>query len=477
MHYLYITSNTASTNLIFAMNKLFFSCCALTLSLCLSAQTMIKEMDGANTRFIPGIYMKNGEAAIYFSSDEYGYEDGQAQIFDFELKPLKSFYFQTLNPYTVTEQRASSGTKELTKVIPQVRDEIVGLSDISDMEARKNDFINWFFNENKYLDHTLTMDILTSGCRIQGSTIYITLPIKKDSGYYYPYAEYLKAIEVFFDESDKFGYNYTYTAEVPIYNGEWATSTWYDVPVRNFCTPKCTDVAKMNHWNGGVYLPFSQTFFNEDEKFEYVRYIADIVEGYGSYDNMNPVNPLQILFGITDNDRDGDGVEDYRSTHFGIKYTGLEVVSEDGTIIYSFPLPETCEANPSIEFFKSDNSILAQVDFNWRDDNGSNMHTVRFYRLDKSAGMANIIREENRMSASPNPVSAGVPIRMKIPAGNNGDRIVSVTSLNGVQIYSNRIEATKTDISIPTHGLQPGMYLFTLSENGNIIGNCKIIVR
>lgn len=39
------------------------------------AQTLVKEMNDADTRFIPGQYMKNGEAAIYFSEDEYGYSD------------------------------------------------------------------------------------------------------------------------------------------------------------------------------------------------------------------------------------------------------------------------------------------------------------------------------------------------------------------------------------------------------------------
>ena len=130
-----------------------------------------------------------------------------------------------------------------------------------------------------------------------------------------------------------------------------------------------------------------------------------------------------------------------------------------------------------IEFFKSDNSILAQVDFNWRDENDQYMHTVRFYRLDKTSGVADVIREENRMAASPNPVSSGVPVRMTIPAGKNGSRMVSITSLNGVQVYSTNIEANTTSLSIPTHNLSTGMYLFTLTENGNIMGNCKIIVR
>lgn len=70
---------------------------ALTCASAVSAQTFVKEMNGANTRFIPGRYMKNGEATIYFSDDEYGYTDGNskysAEIFDFELKALKSFNF------------------------------------------------------------------------------------------------------------------------------------------------------------------------------------------------------------------------------------------------------------------------------------------------------------------------------------------------------------------------------------------------
>lgn len=456
-------------------------CCALSITVCASAQTMVKEMDGANTRFIPGNYMKNGEAAIYFSSDEYGYGNGEtsyeAQIYDFELKPLKSFNFQILHPYSVTEQRASSGTKELTKVITQTRSEVMGLPSVSEMDARKDAFISWFFDQNKYLDPSLTLEGLASGSRIDGTTVYISIPINRDYGYY-PHAEYLKTIEVYFDASDMYGFNYTYATEVPICNGEWSTSTWYDVPVSNFCTPRCTDVAGMNHWNGGVYLPFSQTFFNDDESFEYVRYKAEIVEGYGVIHSVTEGgDSREVLFGITANDRDGDGEEDYRSKHFGVKRTGLEVVSEDGSVIYTFALPETCEDKPMIEFFKSDNSILAQVDINWRDENDQYMHTVRFYRLDKTSGVADVIREENRMAASPNPVSSGVPVRMTIPAGKNGSRMVSITSLNGVQVYSTNIEANTTSLSIPTHNLSTGMYLFTLTENGNIMGNCKIIVR
>lgn len=463
------------------MKKFLVILYVFTLSLYTVAQTLVKEMDGANTRFIPGNYMKNGEAAIYFSSDEYGYNDGgtsyEAQIFDFELKPLKSFNFQILHPYTKIEQRATNGTKELTRIITQSRNEILGLPSVSDMEARKNAFISWFYDQNKFYDQTLTIEDLTSACRVQDLTIYILLPIKTDYNYY-PYPEHLKIFEAYFDASDMFGYNYTYSINVPICNGDWSMTTWYDTPVSNFCTPKCTDVAGMNHWNGGVFLPFSQTFFNDDEKFEYVRYKAEIAEGYGMSDNLYcGDDPLNILFGITNNDRDGDGEEDYRSTYYGVKQSGIEIVSEDGTVIYTFALPETCENNPSIQFFKSDNSILAQVDFNWRDGENNYLHTVRFYRMDKSSGVAKVIREENRISATPNPVSGGLPVRVTIPIGNKGNRIVSLTSLDGVQVYNANIEPNTTTLFIPTENLSSGMYIFTIAENGCLIGNFKILVR
>ena len=61
------------------MKKKFLSitiAAAVASALNVSAQTFVKEMNGADARFIPGQYMKNGEAAIYFSDDEYGYKDG-----------------------------------------------------------------------------------------------------------------------------------------------------------------------------------------------------------------------------------------------------------------------------------------------------------------------------------------------------------------------------------------------------------------
>lgn len=466
-----------------ARARSLFTVCAAICAFGATSQSVVKEMDGANTRFIPGCYMKSGEAAIYFSEDEYGYSDGgtcyEAQIFDFDLNPLKSFYFQIFHPYTVTEARATSGVREKTRVIEDARNMISGLPPVSTMNDRKTSFINWVFESNRHLDPTITLEGLTSGCTVEGTTVYITMPATQYIG---AYSEYLKSVRIYLDESDIFGYKFTYAMQVPVCDGEWTKSTWYDVPVSNFCTPRCNDVGKLNHWNGGVYLPFSQTFFNDDEKFEYVRYTAELAEGKSNpgTDVIAPdsqPDAAEFLFGITPTDRDGDGVEDFRQTYYGIHCTGIEVVSEDGDVIYSFPVPDNCEGKASIEFFKSDSHILAQADFNWYDDEKGHMHTVRFYRIDKNSGVAKIIREENHMSTRPNPVSAGTPVEISLPLQEKGPRTVTVTAMNGTKVLNRTVAPGTPSVSIPTGNLSPGIYLFTLTENGKPAETCRIIIR
>lgn len=451
-----------------------------------SAQTLVKEMKGADTRFIPGQYMKNGEAAIYFSDDEYGYKDGgsrySAEIFDFELKPLKSFNFPILRPYCKFEERASTGTQEKSRVINERRfaiNEADGIPSTSDMEARKNAFINYIYETLRYTDPTVTLASLQNGSRVQDNSVFINVPFQKGNGWH-EFEEYLKTIEAYLEPSGMWGFAYNYYIQIQKYNGEWSTRTWEDVPISNFCTPHCNDVAKLNDWNGGVYLPFSQTFFNDDEAFEYVRFKAEVAEGGES--NFSSVSdgsqsPEEYLFGITDTDRDGDGETDHKRTVFGVHYTGLEVVNENNQVLYTFPMPDNAEGKPSVEFFKSDNSILAQVNYNWHDEQGRYVQTVRFYRIDKSTGsVAKVIKEENHITARPNPASKGTPVVVDLPASTS-ERTIRVNALNGSTIMSLKIEADETRVSVPTDNLPSGIYLITLSDKGHTTETCKIIVR
>lgn len=470
------------------MKKILFFTIAIAAAstLNVSAQTLVKEMNGANTRFIPGQYMKNGEAAIYFSDDEYGYKDDgtmyTAEIFDFELQPLKSFNFPILRPYCKFEERASTGTQEKSRVIKDTRFTLYdtdGIPSTSNMEARKNAFVEYIYETLQYSEPSVTLAILQAGTRIEGDSIFIIVPFQKGNGLY-RFEEYLNSIEAYLEPSGMWGFSYSYSIKTPKYNGEWNVWAWEEVPISNFCTPHCNDVAKLNDWNGGVYLPFSQTFFNDDEAFEYVRFKAEVAEGGESSFNPvtdDPQSPEAYLFGITNTDRDGDGEIDYKRTLYGVHYTGLEVVNENNQVLYTFPMPDNAEGKPTVEFFKSDNSILAQVNYNWHNDQGRYVQTVRFYRIDKSAGsVAKVIKEENHITARPNPASKGKPVVVDLPSSAS-ERTVRVTSLNGSTVMSLKIEANTTQIPVPTENLTSGTYLITVTDKGHTSETCKIIVR
>lgn len=427
--------------------------------------------------------MKNGVAAIYFSDNEYGYDgadENKAEIFDFDLNPLKSFSFKTLQEYTVTKSRAASGKETRTKDYAQVIGTLPYFSDTSDMESRISQFANFLFNNAYYMNSSLgSLDNLIANATLDGTTIYITMPIGDNSDY--PYQENLTSAKAFLSADDTYGYLFQYTLTVTKYEGEWTSTTEMGDVKSVFFTPHCVDVSNMNHWNGGVYLPFSQTFFNDDEKFEYVCYKSEISVGT---DDLYPVNGwvggfyLSDIFGITSTDRDGDGVTDYESTLYGIHRKGFEVVSEDGSVLYSFDFPDSNIESESIEFFKSDNYILAQLSFKGRDDYGNYNNTTRFYRIDKSSSAApKLIREENHVSAAPNPASKGTPVVMTLPSDSSNARNVSVTSLNGGQVFSKNVDPGVSQVSIPTEKLSSGVYLFTVTEEGRKIETCKIIIK
>jgi hypothetical protein len=246
-----------------------------------------------------------------------------------------------------------------------------------------------------------------------------------------------------------------------------------------FYTPRCVDVSNMNHWNGGVYLPFSQTFFNDDDKFEYVCYKSEISIGSDDvYSTAWDEYSITRIFGITDTDRDGDGEDDYKSTVYGVHRKGFDVVSEDGSVLYSFDFPNSYVHSGAIQFFKSDNYILAQLSFYGQNDSGNYTTTNRFYRIDKtSASAPKLIREENSISASPNPASKGTPVIMTLPLDSSKSRKISVTSLNGIQVFSQNVAPGVSQVSIPTANLSSGMYLFTVTEDGRNLDTCKIFIK
>lgn len=445
-------------------------------SISIFAQTQIKELNNASSRFIPGTYMKDGSAAIYFSEDEYGYDasNSKATIYDFDLNLKKSFDISTFQPYTITESRATTGTTVLRRSNYEQKMTWDEAPSCSDMLSRKQYFAQKIYDDNSRYDPTITVESILNKLTIRQDSIFFVSRNEQYSFYFVEQGLYLAP-------NNWFGtYSSCYTDEIPVYKGEWSSQTANASPLRNLYVSHCYDVANLNDWNGGVFLPFSQTFFNDDDKFEYIRYIGEISEGGDgsggniSYEEQNP-------FGITSTDRDGDGEVDYRSTFYGVHYKGFEVVTEDGDVLYTFKCPyENVHGDLNILFYKSNDNILVEMNFDridGKDDYGYDIYvnTSIFFRIDKKTNGVTQVKEENNYSIYPNPAKSGTPINVSLPLSNKG-RTIEVVNMGGSKVISKKVAPNETTIQIPTSNLNQGAYIISLN-NGNFVKSKKIIVQ
>lgn len=243
-------------------------------SVSIYAQTQIKELNNAASRFIPGTYMKDGSAAIYFSKEEYGYDtsNSKATIYDFDLNLKKSFDISTFQPYTITESRATTGTTILRRGNYNRQTILEDAPSCSNMDSRKEFLAQRIYDDNSRYDQTITIESILNKLTVREDTIFF---VNRNESYDFYFVEQ----GLYLAPDNWYGnYNSSYTNEIPVYKGEWSSQTVNATPLRNLYVSHCYDVANLNDWNGGLYLPFSQTFFNDDDKFEYIRYIGEISE-------------------------------------------------------------------------------------------------------------------------------------------------------------------------------------------------------
>ncbi len=112
---------------------------------------------------------------------------------------------------------------------------------------------------------------------------------------------------------------------------------------------------------------FTQTLFNNDEKYEYIVPVVD--------PNAEEVSVEQ--------DYNGDGVPDYRSVRKGV-ITGLKVINEDGTVL------TTLEGNQiSFRVCKYGNKFYL---ITTSQDPATYSTTYNFYALDKEASGVHIVK-------------------------------------------------------------------------------------
>ena len=255
------------------------------------------------------------------------------------------------------------------------------------------------------------------------------------------------------------------TAYKQTYTGEWVKEEkdaypidywiWDIGEMSVFCVGQDTEMES---------ITATQTLFNNDEKWEFVRplYTEDIdPNSYYTYEE----------------DRDGDGEIDYKQTRYRNKLKAYEVVSEDGNVLTTIAVPEEGDSYDLILVLWDGETYLG-IRFDIDSFDESSEFYLNIYSIDKIASSVKKIASTPAMRVSPALAerSSTVNVILDVETVKNGGELI-ITDSNGRTIGRSHVEAGQTSVPVTTDRMCSGVYNITLTEKGQKVENARIIVK
>lgn len=121
-----------------------------------------------------------------------------------------------------------------------------------------------------------------------------------------------------------------------------------------------------------IYI--TQTLFNKDDKYEYLMPIITTQ----TYNN--------------EEDRDGDGMIDYKETGTRVKTTGFMIVSETGTVLQTITFENNFYTNssPEVSVLKVNGKLFLSFSYGYVDEGSEQKSAFLVYSLDTSANATSV---------------------------------------------------------------------------------------
>lgn len=207
----------------------------------------------------------------------------------------------------------------------------------------------------------------------------------------------------------------------------------------------------------------TQTFFNNDEKWEFLRPVfteAIDPDSYYTYEK----------------DRDNDGEIDYKQTSYVNKMNAYEVVSEDGNVLITVAVPEGRYYNPlAIQW---DGETYFGVSITEIDQEGDYCYNMVIYSIDKNSSSVKKMASTPAMRAIPALAERNSTVNVTLDAetAKNGGELI-ITDSNGRTVGRSHVEAGQTSVPVTTDRMGSGVYNITLTEKGQKVENARIIVK
>ena len=265
------------------------------------------------------------------------------------------------------------------------------------------------------------------------------------------------------------GTKYAYT-----YTGEWQKSVKEDDYDYEDASDWIWDATIMPFYVGKIMgevyeedgIIASQTLFNNDEKWEFLRPVFAEFADYDHYETR-------------EEDRDGDGEIDYKQTKYRDKLKAYEVVSENGNVLTTITVPEGEYYAPLFINWDGETFFGIAVEKKIEEDEDDYYEEyIAVYNIDKNASSVKKIAETPAMRVSPALANRNSTVNVTLDAetAKNGGELV-ITDSNGRAIARRRVEAGQTSVPVTTDRMSSGVYNITLTEKGQKVENARIIVK
>lgn len=407
-----------------------------------SAQTLGDEttFEDYLSSFIPSRFTTDKRVKVlsYLEENE---SNAQIKIYD-DFKEVKSFNVTQSNSkgYTITREREA--VNSIIKISSYRRDlNYYGYKSLDDF---KKD------NQGRYEIEISGGDSVVF---MESTSFYFDFD---KYGTKYPsryFVYYLKTNDIY-DVTN-------YYEESKTYTGAWVES-------KEDAYSQEEDIAIPLYFNDydadktGYYyrMQATQTLFNDDSKYEYLRYKYEIKEG----------TPRSY-------DRDHDGEIDKEETTYRSVIKGFELVSEDGTILQSINFDRTFYfPSENAKTFKMNGNYYVSFPYFYDDEDGKRKYFTYIYAINPSTTSIQKVDIPQGLAVRPSLADRSTTISVETPAAQS-DRRVIVTNAAGQTVWDTTIQAGQTNVQIDARHLSRGVNVVNVEGDSKHNNSCKVIVK
>lgn len=217
-----------------------------------------------------------------------------------------------------------------------------------------------------------------------------------------------------------------------------------------------------------AYILASQTLFNDDAKWEFIRPVyKEKVDEYS--------------WQTEEKDRDGDGQIDYKSVYYTNQVIGYQIINEDGSVLSTIDVAENDYCDPFV--IQWDDDIFFGVSISNRIEPGSEYDDMYenywdIYSINKNSAAIKKVAATPAMRVSPTIVNRNSIVNVTLggeTAKNGGELII--TDSNGRTLGRSRVEVGQTNVPVTTDRMGSGVYNITLTEKGKKVENARVVVK